>query len=242
MAAYNAEKTIGVAVDSVLCQTYNDYELIIVNDCSSDNTAAIITKFAQIDNRIKIINNDVNKGVSFSRYAGLKEASGEWIAILDSDDAWKPDKLEKQLLIQTATDADIIYTGSAFMNSEGSPIEWILNVPSEVSYKRLLKQNIISNSSAMVRKSLYCDYYASGDNMHEDFATWLGILKAGYKAVGVNEPLLIYRLTKSSKSGNKVKSAKMNLNTYKYIGLNPIESAYYMCWYIFNGIKKYKNF
>ena len=77
--------------------------------------------------------------------------------------------------------------------------------------------------------------------MHEDFAVWLGILKSGKFAYGVDEPLLIYRLSKTSKSGNKFKAAKMNWNTYRYMGLNVFSSFYYECWYIVKGLLKYRN-
>ena len=104
---------------------------------------------------------------------------------------------------------------------------------------QLLKQNVISNSSALVRKELYEKNYVIGDSMHEDFAIWLSILKNGVVAYGVDEPLLIYRLAKSSKSGNKFKAAMMNWNTYRFIGLNWIEALYYQLCYITRNIKKY---
>ena len=161
--------------------------------------------------------------------------------ILDSDDAWAPDKLEKQIELQKRTNADLLFTGSAFMDSDGQPIDWYLHAPAKVTYRQLLKQNVLSNSSALVRKELYAKHYAIGDGMHEDFAIWLSILKEGKNAYGVDEPLLIYRIAKSSKSGNKVKAAKMNWNTYRYVGLNPLAAFYYECWYMVKGLLKYKN-
>ena len=241
MAAYNAEKTIEQAINSVLSQTYTNFELLVVNDCSTDRTAELVKSIAAKDSRVRLISNVKNNGVSYTRKHGLEEAKGDWIAILDSDDAWEPEKLEKQIVLQRRTNADLLFTGSAFMDSEGHPIDWCLHAPKEVTYRQLLKQNVLSNSSALVRKELYAKYYAIGDGMHEDFAIWLSILKEGKKAYGVDEPLLIYRIAKSSKSGNKVKAARMNWNTYRYVGLNLMEAIYYECWYIFNGIRKYRN-
>ena len=241
MAAYNTEKTIEQAINSVLCQTYTNFELLVVNDCSTDRTAEWVKSIAAKDSRVRLISNVKNNGVSYTRKHGLEEAKGDWIAILDSDDAWEPEKLEKQIVLQRRTNADLLFTGSAFMDSEGHPIDWCLHAPKEVTYRQLLKQNVLSNSSALVRKELYAKYYAIGDGMHEDFAIWLSILKEGKKAYGVDEPLLIYRIAKSSKSGNKVKAARMNWNTYRYVGLNLMEAIYYECWYIFNGIRKYRN-
>lgn len=241
MAAYNAEKTIEQAINSVLSQTYTNFELLVVNDCSTDRTAELVKSIAAKDSRVRLISNVKNNGVSYTRKHGLEEAKGSWIAILDSDDAWAPEKLEKQIDLQRRTNADLLFTGSAFMDSEGQSIDWHLHAPAEVTYRQLLKQNVLSNSSALVRKELYAKHYAIGDGMHEDFAIWLSILKKGTKAYGVDEPLLIYRIAKSSKSGNKVKAARMNWNTYRYVGLNLMEAIYYECWYIFNGIRKYRN-
>ena len=241
MAAYNTEKTIEQAINSVSSQTYTNFELLVVNDCSKDRTVELVKDIVAKDSRVRLISNVKNSGVSYTRKHGLEEAKGDWIAILDSDDAWEPEKLEKQIVLQRRTNADLLFTGSAFMDSEGHPIDWCLHAPKEVTYRQLLKQNVLSNSSALVRKELYAKYYAIGDGMHEDFAIWLSILKEGKKAYGVDEPLLIYRIAKSSKSGNKVKAASMNWNTYRYVGLNLMEAIYYECWYIFNGIRKYRN-
>lgn len=241
MAAYNAERTIEQAVTSVLNQTYTNFELLIIDDCSKDNTLSLAENFKQNDNRIKVIKNEKNSGVSYTRRHGLEEANGEWIAVLDSDDAWTADKLEKQIQLQKETGGDLLYTGSAFMDNDGKPIDWYLHAPQKIEYRQLLKQNLISNSSSLVRKELYEKYYVSDDCMHEDFAIWLGILKSGKCAYGVDEPLLTYRLSKLSKSGNKIKAAKMNWNTYRYMGLNVFAAFYYECWYIVKGLLKYRN-
>ena len=241
MAAYNAEKTIEQAMTSVLNQSYANLELFVVNDCSKDNTVEIIERLATSDKRVRLINNAKNSGVSYTRKHGLDESRGDWIAILDSDDAWTPDKLEKQIKLQKEKNADLLYTGSAFMDADGNPVDWYLHTPSEITYRQLLKQNLLSNSSSLVRKELYSKFYAIGDGMHEDFAIWLSILKTGRKAYGVDEPLLIYRLTKTSKSGNKVTAAKMNWKTYRYIGMNVFQAFYYECWYVVKGLLKYRN-
>ena len=241
MAAYNAELTIGQAIESVIAQTFSDWELLVVNDCSSDRTEEIVDQYVKREDRIRLICNAENSGVSISRKRGMEAASGEWIAVLDSDDVWTSDKLEKQLALAEAKRAELIFTGSAFMDNDGKKIDWQLHVPSTLPYRELLKQNLVSNSSVLVKKYLYKKYYAVGDEMHEDFAIWLGITKSGVTAYGIDEPLLIYRLAKSSKSSNKLKAARMNWNTYRYVGLGPLVSAYYMCWYTVKGLLKYRN-
>lgn len=239
MAAYNAENTIKQAIESVLNQTYTNFELLVVDDASKDKTVEIVKRFSKHDDRVKLILNEQNKGISYTRKHALDIANGTWIAILDSDDKWEEDKLEKQIKLQNETNANLIFTGSSFINAKGDPIDWCFHAPKKVSYHQLLKQNVISNSSALVRKKLYEKNYAVGDSMHEDFAIWLNILKDVEFAYGIDEPLLIYRIAKSSKSGNKLKAAIMNWNTYRYIGLNVFQTFYYEMWYMVKSIIKY---
>lgn len=239
MAAYNAEKTIQKSIESVLAQSYQNYELLIIDDCSTDRTVEVVQTFS--DERIRLIRNERNVGVSCTRKHGLDEARGEWIAVLDSDDAWVPDKLEKQMQLQKAKNAELIFTGSSFMSSNGDALGWILHVPKTMNYRQLLKQNLISNSSVLVYKKLYAQYYTAGDQMHEDFAIWLKILQSGIMAYGIDEPLLIYRLTEHSKSSNKLKAARMNWNTYRAVGLNVLSAIYYECWYMIRGLLKYSH-
>lgn len=239
MAAYNSEKTISRSIESVLSQTYTDFELIVINDCSSDKTADIVRSFD--DDRIRLINNEKNMGVSKTRHNGVEASRGEWIAILDSDDIWKPDKLMKQVELQKKTGAELLYTGSAFIREDGTPVDWILHVPETLNYRKLLKQNLLSNSSSLVKKTLFLENEVKNDEAHEDFACWLKILRSGKTAYGIDEPLLIYRLSKSSKSGKKSKAAKMNWNTYRAVGLNVFSSMYYMVWYTVKGILKYRH-
>lgn len=242
MPAYNAEKYIRQAIDSVRAQTYSDWELIVVDDASKDNTNAIVSEYCREDSRIKLLCNPQNQGVSHTRKNGVEAATGEWIAFLDSDDAWQPEKLEKQLALQKKYNAKLIFTGSAFMDSEGHLLEWVLHAPKEIGYRRLLKQNLISNSSVLIEKKAYQECAVLADDMHEDFACWLRFLRTGNTAYGVDEPLLIYRLSAQSKSGNKMKAAKMNWKTYRAVGLNVVLTVYYMSWYVLKSVLKYRNF
>lgn len=239
MAAYNAERTIRQAIDSVLAQTYINFELLVVDDCSVDSTKAIVETYERQDSRVRLLCNSVNIGVSRSRLKALNAAKGDWIAILDSDDAWVMDKLQKQMDMQKRTNASLLYSGSAFMNHDGKSIDWIMHVPETVTYRMLLKQNILSNSSSLCRKDLYEKYYVVGDQIHEDFALWLGILKSGETAYGIDEPLLIYRISTGSKSGNKLTAARMNWNTYRKVGVSTMAAVYYELCYIIKNIIKY---
>ena len=241
MAAYNAEKTIESAIFSVQRQTYRNWELLVINDCSEDKTPFLASSLAAADRRIFVLNHAEKKGVSISRKNGMEAAKGVWVAVLDSDDLWAPEKLEKQLKFAQTKGAELVFSGSAFIQDNGTIIDWRLHVPETLTYRQLLKQNLISNSSVLVKRELYRQFFAIGDKMHEDFAIWLSITKNGIIAYGIDEPLLFYRLNTSSKSSNKMKAAKMNWNTYRYIGLNPIKALYYMGWYTVKGLLKYRH-
>jgi len=241
MPAYNSEKTISQAIKSALNQSYSNIELLVVDDCSNDGTNSIIKSFAENDNRVRLIINHVNLGVAQSRHNGVINARGDWLAFLDSDDVWKLEKLEKQVAVQLESNADLIYTGSAFMDADGNLREWNLSVPIEIGYHQLLKQNLISNSSVLVKKSVFLENEAIEKDIHEDFACWIRIVRSGYKVYGINESLLVYRLSSTSKSGNKLKSAKMNWKTYRYTEVGFVASCYYMLCYMVKGFRKYKN-
>lgn len=241
MAAYNAEDTLESAVRSVLEQTYPNVELLIVDDCSTDFTYTIAKRLQEQDARVYVYRNSENLGAARTREHGLRMANGNWIAILDADDIWKADKIARQMELQKETNAELLYTGSSFMEADGKPICWTLHVPETLSYRQLLKQNLISNSSALVRHDLYEQNYAACDTIHEDYAIWLRILRSGRMAYGIDEPLIFYRISQKSKSGNKIHSAVMNWNTYRFIGLNPLQAAYCEFWYMLKGALKYHN-
>ncbi|MCR5794277.1 MAG: glycosyltransferase family 2 protein [Solobacterium sp.] len=239
MPVYNCERTIEEAVDSVLSQTYENLELIIVDDCSTDRTVQIVSAIK--DPRIRLICSRVNRGASYARTCGIEKASSEWIAFLDGDDKWDREKLEKQTaLLAKYPDAVLIFTGSAFMSDDGRMLEYTLHVPEKITYEELLKQNRISCSSVLVRKDMMLKYPFPDINMiHEDFAVWLRILREVRYAYGIDEPLLIYRLSNNSKSSNKIRAALMNWNTYRFTGVPFATAARSMCSYAYRSIRKY---
>lgn len=240
MPAYNCEKYVVEAINSILAQTYRNWELLVLDDGSKDNTLRIIEEFSQKDSRIKALPNGKNMGVSATRNRGIELASGEWIAFLDSDDMWKPEKLEKQFEIVEKEAAEFLFTGSSYINEEGEPYKGIFEVPEKITYKKLRNQNVISCSSVLVRKKYFEHIKMEKDEMHEDYAVWLRILKLGVIAFGVNEPLLIYRISRNSKSGNKMKTVKMTYKVFRFVGINPIGSAYFMMRHVIASVGKYK--
>ncbi len=241
--AYNAKRTIGQTLDSVLSQTLPPLEIIVVDDCSTDGTASVVAEYAARDTRVLYQKNEKNAGVSHSRNEGVAAAHGEWIAFLDSDDCWTPDKLEKQLAAaQKDPSCEFLFTASAFMDQNGTPFTGIFPVAERVTYRQLLKQNIISCSSVLIKRELMIKHpMRDGTKLHEDFATWLDVLRDTPYAVGVNEPLLIYRIQSTSKSGNRWKSLLMAWRTYRAVGISPFSTFYYMCFNVIRSMKKYKN-
>ena len=237
MPAYNSEKYVKTAIDSVLNQTYSNWELIVVDDCSLDDTFKIISNYS--DDRIKIFSNEKNTGVSLTRKFALEQANGKWIALLDSDDAWDSKKLEIQMMFQEKNDADLLFTASAFMDDDGNRLKWVQHAPDQLKYRQLLKQNILSNSSALIRTDLYKNNLVLDDTLHEDFACWLNVMSNGIVAYGIDEPLLIYRLANSSRSSKKFRALLMNWRTYRYAGLNYFETLYYMIWSTIKSVVKY---
>ena len=240
--AYNCEKYLEEAVDSVLAQTITDWEMLIIDDCSVDNTYSCMQKLAQRDSRIRIFRNTQNAGAAATRNYGIRQAKGRWIAFLDSDDLWRKDKLHKQIaLLDKYPEASFLFTGSAFIEDDGMTIAHTLHVPEKVSRRKLLGQNVISCSSVLIKRELMLKHpMPEEDGIHEDFATWLSVLTEVPLAYSVDEPLLIYRRALASKSGEKGKSARMNWQTYIHAGIPLRKRIFCMVGYTFHGLYKYQ--
>lgn len=239
--AYNCEKYLEETVESVIAQTWQDWEMLILDDCSKDSTYEKMRELARRDSRIRIFRNPQNMGAAATRNRGICKAKGEWIAFLDSDDLWAEKKLEKQIHLQKQNqDAVFIFTGSAFIEDDGMTIAHVLHVPKQVDRKTLLRQNVISCSSVLIRKEYLLEVpMPEEEGIHEDFAAWLEILKKVPYAYGIDEPMLIYRRALSSKSGKKGKSAVMNWNTYVQAGIPFGSRVCFMVSYTICGLWKY---
>jgi len=236
MAAYNAENTIKSSIESVISQTYEDWELIIVDDCSKDSTQEIVKAYAEKDMRIHLYANERNIGASSTRNNGIARAVGEWIAILDSDDIWHMEKLEIQVSFMESIGAVISYTGTTYISKEGTTSDYVLRAKQRLTYSELLRRNLMSCSSVMVRRDVMKPFPVG--NMHEDYAVWLKILKEHDFAHGLDEPLLIYRMAGDSKSGKRLASAKMIYNTYRHVGYNWFWAALLTLRYSIHSISK----
>lgn len=237
MPAYNASRYIKEAIESVYCQNVN-WELIIIDDASKDDTEGVVQQFLE-DERVVYIKNEQNLGVAVSRNIGIQRAKGEYIAFLDSDDRWTKGKLERQLELMKEKNAVLCSTARALINETGELTGKIIPVKERITYKALLYSNCISMSSAMVQRQVALEFPMEQEHLHEDYIFWLRILGKYEVAYGINEPMLEYRMSLGSKSGNKLRSAAMTFGVYRYIGLNIFQSIYYFIGYAVNGVKKY---
>ena len=225
MPAYNAAATIAESIESVLYQTYQNWELIVVNDASTDSTLDVIALFADADSRVCVYTNQCNSGIASTRNIAMEKAKGEYIAFLDSDDVWQPQKLDKQLYYMMDKNAVISYTATSYMDAGGQMSDYILQAVPKLEYEQLLRKNLMSCSSVMVRSDLMSPFPVGF--MHEDYAVWLRIVKKKGQAFGLDEPLLVYRMWAASRSSGRVKSAILTFNVYRYIGYGFVRSIFF---------------
>ena len=228
MAAYNAEKTIELAICSVAMQTCPDWELIVINDCSTDRTAEIVSSLSELDSRIRLIQNQKNSGVSISRKTGMENANGNWISILDSDDIWEADKLEKELKFMKDTRAAFAYTAYEFGDENAKGTGRIVHPTDRLTYKKALSRTIIFTTTVMFDlEKIDKEEILMKQVPSEDTATWWRILRSGHIAYGLDENLAVYRRPARSLSSNKMTAIKRIWNLYRNEeGLGVIKSAY----------------
>lgn len=238
MPSYNAEKYIDEAIRSVIAQTYTNWELFVIDDGSTDRTARIAQSYAEKDSRVIFRQNSHNMGTANTRNIGIRLANGEWIATLDSDDIWHPEKLEIQLKKAQETGALFLYSSYSLF-CEGFRQEY--TVPEKVDYSSLLTENVIGCSTVMMHKSILEDHLFPSEVYHEDYALWLDLLRAGYNAVGCTEVLTEWRIVKNSRSFNKRKSAKNRWIIYRKMEKLPLyKSMKVFAAYAYHGFKKHK--
>lgn len=205
---YNGEKFIIKTLQSILDQTYLNYEVIIVNDGSTDNTKNLIRRFIFNKKKFKFIDLKDNNGVYYARNYALRISNGEYAAFLDSDDIWLPNKLENQIKFHLKTNAFFSYTNIFFINEDSIKYKSIFKVKYKIDYFYLLRRTIISTSTVMIHNSIYKSLEMPKLRSGQDYATWLHILKNGHFAYGLNERLVGYRVRKNSLSRNKLDNIK----------------------------------
>ncbi len=237
MPTYNNGRYIHKAIDSVLSQNV-ELELIIVDDASTDETERVLQKYMELDN-IVYVKNEINCGVAESRNIGTSLAQGEYVAFLDADDWWEPQKLQKQLDALKQSKEVLCCTGRALYDDQGNSLGKYLGVKSKITYKELLYKNSIACSSVLMPIAIAREFPMCEDRYHEDYIMWLSILKKYDTVIGLNEPLLNTRLSEGGKSRNKIKSVKMTYGVFRYIGYSKITATLILLRYEANTLIKY---
>ena len=240
MPAYNSEKYILKAIHSVMNQTYSDWELIVIDDGSVDSTVDIVREISANEPRIQLYINQSNMGVSKTRNRGFDLAQGKYIALLDSDDIWHTDKLEKQLALLKEKKADVVYSSYCMVSEDIPDKQKKYIVPVQISYSDMLCENFVGCSTVLMRSEIAKMYCFDSAFFHEDYVLWLNLLKNGCSFVGCTEILVDYTVVSNSRSHNKIKAAKNRWIIYrKSQKLSLYKSAAAFFSYMFNGIKKY---
>lgn len=228
--AYNAMGTIAGAVESALAQNV-PLEIIVVDDGGNDGLETLL------QDKAILLKNEENLGAAESRNRGIRHARGKYVAFLDADDLWLPGKLQQQL--DAIGEKVLCCTARELMTPEGVCTGRVIGVKERITYRELLKHNSINCSSVLLRRDVALEFPMEHADSHEDYILWLKILQKYDEAVGINEPLLRYRLSNTGKSGSKLNSAKMTFRVYRYMGFGTVKSLICFCSYAIHGTFKY---
>ena len=238
--AYNAEEHIGETIESVLAQTDKNWEMIIVNDCSKDNTLKIANEYAALDNRIKVINLEKNGGAANAWNVAFNCMKGRYLSFLDSDDLWIETKLEEQINFMQENNYAFTYASYDWIDSNSKSLHKIIKIPKIMSYKAMLKNSNIGLLTVMIDRNQINIKPIPCVNMAWDFLLWAKILKQGVIAHGYDNIIAHYRILSNSASRNKKKAALGLWNIYKnYLCIPFFKRCYYFMWYALNSIKRY---
>lgn len=240
MPCYNAEHFISDAIESVILQTFSDWELLVVDDCSTDNSADIIRSFCEKDLRIKYFKTDSPSGSpAIPRNIGIENAKGRYIAFLDSDDLWFPTKLERQLPLFSMKDVAAVFSFYAKMNETGAYHSEKIESPTFVSYGYMLDGNCIGNLTGIYDSEKVGKVFQKQIH-HEDYVMWLEILKNGFFAVNTNTVEAVYRENKHSLSGSKLQVFKWQWNILRNVlGMPLFKAAGHFSKYAVGGVLKF---
>ena len=227
---FEAENYIAETISSVQNQTYSNWELIIVDDCSKDASVKIVEKFSSQDDRIILVKNEVNKGAAVCRNLATELAKGAYIAFLDSDDLWFPNKLEKQLEFMQENNCDVSFTSYLHIDEDSQPIKKRIKALPSLSYKKQHSNNYVGNLTGMYHAATIGKIDSPNIRKRQDWAVWLEAIKrSGKSALGLQEDLALYRVHSESMSGNKFSLVSHNFRFYNvHLGHSFIASVYYL--------------
>lgn len=237
---FNAEKYIVETLNSIYNQTYKNFEIILVDDCSTDGSAAIIEEQKKAHPEIVYHLQEKNMGAAVARNTALSIAKGQYVAFLDSDDIWQPEKTEKQLKLLKEKDGAFSFTAIEMIDDDGKLVKKKRKVKEKVTYKFLLRNTMIPTSSVIIDRNKTGEFSMPLRRSGQDYATWLQLLRDGTVAYGINEALVQYRVGHKSLSSNKFKSIKQvwQIQTQDE-HINKFSAFFNVLCFGFNALKKY---
>ena len=234
---YNTEKFIRSTIESVQNQTYTNWEMILVDDASTDKTVSIIEEFAQKDSRIKLFKLPENRGNGFARNAALEKATGKYIAYLDADDLWFREKLEKQIQFLKANNLHFTFSFYDSIDEEGNDLNRRVESPNPLTYKQLFFCNYVGNLTAIYDADYFGKIILETSQKRQDWRIWLMILKQIKTAKPVPESLAFYRIRKDSVSSSKFKLIKHNFGVYReFHGYNFVFAVLLMIRFLYTQL------
>ncbi len=238
---YNAARYIIETLQSVWQQSFSDYEVLIVDDCSTDDSAKIVETYIEDKENFLLHKNKANLGVAKTRNFAIKKARGKYIALLDADDIWHQNKLEIQHQLLIKEDCDITCASYSFIDENSKPIKKTYQTKKgHISYEDMLRENYIGCSTVCLKRELFDTFLFNDKYAHEDYALWLNLLYNKHILIGVEKTLVKYRFIKGSRSNNKIKAAFNRWQVYKYReDLKLLNKMKYFVSYTFKGIFKY---
>lgn len=239
---YNGERYVSETIESVLAQTYENWEMIIINDGSKDNSENVVKKYCEKDSRITLFS-QLNGGSASARNNGLRRAKGRYIALLDSDDTWEPTFLESQLALMKSEGAELVCAAHKRINSKGEECLAPFFPPHHITYKSMLKTCSISCLTGLYDTKTHGKVFLNENfkSLRDDYIYWLEIIKKTGFAAGNQDIIASYRIHEASITSNKNKVIKPQYRVYRECEkFGPIKSTYYLLHWAFNGLKKYR--
>lgn len=235
---YNGAEFLEETIASVRNQTWQNWELLLVDDCSKDQSYEIMKRLAAEDERIVPLRQEQNGGAARARNRGVMEASGRYIAFLDADDLWMPDKLTREMEFMDKTEAGFVFSGYEFADEKGKGLGKVVRVPETINYRQALQNTTIFTSTVLFdtdripRELIQMPLVKS-----EDTALWWKLLRKGYIAHGLNENLVLYRRSAGTLSSNKLEAVRRIWYLYRRVeNLGFLYSAYNFVFYAFRAV------
>ncbi len=239
MPTFNSRPYLEESVQSVLAQTFEDFELIVVDDASTDATWSMVSMFVRMDDRIIAERLPRNFGPAIARNRAIEKARGRYIAFLDSDDMWLPEKLETQVPFMDDNNYALSHTHYARIDAAGNQLSPQIDAPGTLGYREMLRSNRIGCLTAMYDTAILGKTLMPELRRRQDYGLWLEIMRRGYRAYCIPRILAVYRVRTDSVSSDKLRMLSHNWRLYRQVAkLSIVKSAYYLTWNVIRKISR----